>query len=126
MSSQVLAYAFSLVTLCFIVCSVCGILLFFVYTDKVNATLKHPLLKHGSFRQFPLVVKTSILQDYFFRIAFPGFNFGVFAHSNHQLKHVEPKRVPFSIKAPIVGFWVSCWVGLVAMIAVWVILFMYR
>ena len=126
MPTQVLAYAFSLVTLCFIVCSLCGILLFFVQTDKINAALKHPLLKHGSFRQFPLVVKTSIFQDYFFRLAFPGFNFGVFAHANRQLSHVEPKRVPFSIKAPIVGFWVTCWVGLVAMIAVWVILLMYR
>ncbi|OZI46490.1 hypothetical protein [Bordetella genomosp. 4] len=126
MSTPVLAYAFSLVTLCFIVCSICGVLLFFVQTDSINATLKHPLLKHGSFRQFPLVIKTSILQDYFFRLAFPGFNFGLFAHANKQLSHVEPKRVPFSVKAPIVGFWVSCWVGLIAMIAVWVILFLYR
>ncbi|OZI54403.1 hypothetical protein [Bordetella genomosp. 4] len=126
MSTPVLAYAFSLVTLCFIVCTICGILLFFVQTDRINATLKHPLLKHGSFRQFPLVIKTSIFQDYFFRLAFPGFNFGLFAHANKQLSHVEPRRVPFSVKIPIVGFWASCWVGLVAMIAVWVILFLYR
>lgn len=125
MNSQVLAYAFSLVTLCFFVCSICGILLFFVFPDKVNAELKHPILKHGAFQRFPLVIKTTILQDYFFRLAFPGFNFGVFAHANQQLKHVDPKRVPFGIKAPIVGFWISCWVGLAAMIAVWVILFMY-
>lgn len=126
MPTQVLAYAFSLVTLCFIVCALCGILLFFVQTDKINAVFQHPLLKHGSFRQFPLVVKTTIFQDYFFRLAFPGFNFGIFGHANRQLKHVEPRNVPFSLKAPIVGFWASCWVGLVAMIAVWVILLMYR
>lgn len=126
MPSQVLAYAFSLVTLCFFVCSICGVLLFFVYTDKINDTLKHPLLKHGSFRQFPLIIKTSILQDYFFRLAFPGFNFGLFRQANQQLKHIQPRDVPFGVKVPIVGFWTSCWVGLMAMVAVWVILFMYR
>ncbi|HYG42406.1 MAG TPA: hypothetical protein VEA17_05745 [Bordetella sp.] len=126
MPTQVLAYAFSLVTLCFLVCSICGILLFFVRTDHINNALQHPLLKHGPFRRFPLVVKTTILQDYFFRLAFPGFNFGLFAHANKQLSHVDPKRVPLSVKLPIVGFWASCWVGLVAMIAVWVILLMHR
>lgn len=126
MHSQILAYAFSLVTLCFIVCAVCGILLFFVMTDKINAAFKHPFLKQGSFRQFPLVIKTSIFQDYFFRLAFPGFHFGVFAQANRLLSHVEPKRVPYSVKVPVVGFWVTCWVGLIAMIAVWVILLMYR
>lgn len=125
MSSPVLAYVFSLVTLCFVVCSLCGIWLFFIKTDKINATLKHPLLKHAAFQQLPMVLKASILQDYFFRLAFPGFNFGMFAYANHQLKHVEPKKVPLSIKLPIVGFWISCWVGLIAMISVWAILFMY-
>lgn len=126
MPTQVLAYAFSLVTLCFIVCCLCGLVLFFFRTERINATLKHPLLEHGSFRRFPLVIKTTIFQDYFFRLAFPGFNFGIFAHANKQLSHVDPKRVPFGIKVPIVGFWMSCWVGLIAMIAVWVMLMLYR
>ncbi|MBO9353425.1 hypothetical protein GG851_05420 [Bordetella petrii] len=125
MPTQVLAYAFSLVTLCFLVCCICGVLVFFVRADPINKTLRHPLLKHGPFQRFPLVVKTTILQDYFFRLAFPGFNFGLFGRANALLSHVDPKRVPYSVKIPVVGFWASCWVGLVAMVAVWVILLMY-
>ena len=126
MPTQVLAYAFSLVTLCFLVCTICAVLVFFVRADHINNTLQHPLLKHGPFRRFPFAVKTAILQDYFFRLAFPGLNFGLFGRANALLSHVDPKRTPFSVKAPVVVFWASCWVGLVAMIAVWVMLLLYR
>src|SRR5690606_13373137 len=125
MPTQVLAYAFSLVTLCFLVCTICAVLVFFVRADQINNTLQHTLLKQVPFRRFPFTVKTAILLAYFFRLAFPRLNFGLFGRSHALISHVDPNPTPFSVKAPVVVFWASCWVGLVVMIVVWVMLLMY-
>ena len=57
--------------------------------------------------------------DYFFRLMFPGTRFWLVGNANRLLAHVDPKQVPLSLKWPVVGFWGACWLGLIAMIALW-------
>ena len=56
MHSPVMAMAFSLFVLCFITCSLSGIVLFFFKSKQINATLKHPYLQHRPFKQYPLSI----------------------------------------------------------------------
>ncbi|MDQ8030531.1 hypothetical protein [Bordetella genomosp. 1] len=117
--SPFFAYAFSLLITCFITCAISGLYLFFVAQRRVNAELKHPYLQHRAFEQYPFTIKAAIFLDYFLRLGFPRTKFWIFGHANQQLAHVNPKDVPLAVKWPLVGFWGACWLGLIAMIAVW-------
>ena len=74
MHSPAMAMAFSLFLLCFITCTLCGIVLFFK-SKQINAALKHPYLQHRPFKQYPLSIQAAIMLDYFFRLMFPGTRF---------------------------------------------------
>ena len=63
--------AFSLFVLCFVTCSISGIVLFFFKAKQINARLKHPYLEHRAFNQYPLAIQAAIMLDYFFRLMFP-------------------------------------------------------
>lgn len=116
--------AFSLFVLCFVTCSISGIVLFFFKAKQINARLKHPYLEHRAFNQYPLAIQAAIMLDYFFRLMFPGTRFWLIGNANRLLAHVDPKQVPLSLKWPVVGFWGACWLGLIAMIALWTLLFL--
>ncbi|KAG1366111.1 hypothetical protein G6F59_018837 [Rhizopus arrhizus] len=62
--------------------------------------------------------------DYFFRLMFPGSRFWLIGNANDLLGHVDPKKTPLALKWPIVGFWGSCWLGLIAMIVQWIMLYL--
>ena len=124
MHSAAISMAFSLFVLCFITCSISGIVLFFVKSKQINATLKHPYLQHRTFAQYPLAVRAAITLDYFFRLMFPRTRFSLIGNANDLLGHVDPKKTPLSVKWPIVGFWGSCWLGLIAMVTLWVMLYL--
>ncbi|WZB77224.1 hypothetical protein WJ972_16480 [Achromobacter insuavis] len=119
-----MAMAFSLFVLCFITCSLSGLVLFFVKSKQINAALKHPYLQHRPFERYPLAIKAAIMLDYFFRLMFPGTRFWLIGNANDLLGHVDPKKTPLALKWPIVGFWTSCWLGLIAMIVLWTLLFL--
>lgn len=123
MHTPAMAMAFSLFLLCFITCTICGIVLFFK-KKQINATLKHPYLQHRPFDQYPLAIQASIMLDYFFRLMFPDTRIWLIGNANDLLPHVDPKKTPLALKWPIVGFWGSCWLGLIAMIALWIMLFL--
>lgn len=120
--SPIFIYIFSLLATCFITCTISGLYLFFVAQRQVNAELKHPYLKHKPFGQYPFSIRAAIFLDYFLRLMFPRTKFWIVGHANEQLAHVDPKRVPLAVKWPIVGFWGACWLGLIAMIALWTML----
>ncbi|WAI85659.1 MULTISPECIES: hypothetical protein [Achromobacter] len=126
MHSPVMAMAFSLFVLCFITCTLSGIVLFFFKCKEINARLKHPYLQHRPWAQYPLSIQAAIMLDYFFRLMFPGTRLWLIGNANDLLGHVDPKQTPLSLKWPIVGFWGSCWLGLIAMIVLWVMLFLGR
>ncbi|WP_241049996.1 hypothetical protein [Achromobacter xylosoxidans] len=124
MHSPAMAMAFSLFVLCFITCSLCGLVLFFVKSKQINAAFKHPYLQHRPFERYPLAIKAAIMLDYFFRLMFPGTRFWLIGNANDLLAHLDPKKAPLALKWPIVGFWGSCWLGLIAMIMLWTMLFL--
>ena len=74
MHSPAMAMAFSLFVLCFITCSLSGLVLFFFKSRQINAALKHPSLQHRPFERYPLAIKAvaegkanekAIVTDYF-------------------------------------------------------------
>ena len=100
MHTPALALAFSLFVLCFVTCSISGIVLFFFKAKQINARLKHPYLEHRAFNQYPLAIQAAIMLDYFFRLMFPGTRFWLVGNANRLLAHVDPKQVPLSLKWP--------------------------
>ena len=84
--------AFSLFVLCFVTCSISGIVLFFFKAKQINARLKHPYLEHRAFNQYPLAIQAAIMLDYFFRLMFPGTRFWLIGNANRLLAHVDRSR----------------------------------
>ncbi|MEI2415679.1 hypothetical protein V8Z80_05800 [Orrella sp. JC864] len=117
-----LSIAFSLFVACASVFLISGVYLYFFKLDRTNAVMKHPYLQHQPFHRYPRSLQMGMLLDYFFRLAFPNSQFSLIGHANRQLAHVDPKAVPTDVKWPLLGLWGGCWVGLAAMIAVWILL----
>ena len=126
MHSALLVFLFQLTfgifVLCFAVCVIFGLLLFYIKTEQVNAAMRHPYLQYKPFRQLPLTIRATILLDYYLRLAFPKRRFWVIGQANYLLSHVDPTQVPKNIKLLIFGFWSACWLGLIDMAALWGVL----
>ncbi|CAM3847315.1 hypothetical protein BOBR111200_12120 [Bordetella bronchialis] len=117
-----LTTAFNIFVACFFVAAVSLITIWFFKLDRINDVLRHPLLQHRPFRQFPRAIQAGIFLDYFLRLLFPRARKGLFGQANRNLAHVDPARVPMDVKWPIMGLWAGCWIGLAAMITVWTLL----
>lgn len=113
---------FGIFLLCFAVCTVCGLLLFFINRDRVNEVLQHPYLQYKPFRQLPFTIRATILLDYFLHIVFPKRRFWVIGQANYLLQHVDPRQMPAGIRRLILAFWGSCWLGLIDMTILWGVL----
>jgi hypothetical protein len=126
MASQLYAYALTtalnLSATCFLIVVVSLATIYMFKLDRINDALRHPMLQHAPFKRLPRSLQAGILLDYFLRLAFPRAQRSVFGQANQALAHVDPAKVPIDVKWPIVGLWGGCWVGLVAMIALWVLL----
>jgi len=121
-----LRIAFSMLVACAAVSVISAVYLYLFKLRRINEVLQHPYLKHGPFDRFPLGIRASILQDYFFRLAMPGSQFWLIGHANRQLAHVDPKEVPTDVKWPLLGMWGGCWLGILAMLALWLFLLLGR
>jgi hypothetical protein len=64
----------------------------------------------------------AILLDYFLRLAFPNSNFWIIGNANRLLRHIDPADVPTRIKWPLFGLWGGCFVGIAAMILMWILI----
>jgi hypothetical protein len=117
-----LTTAFNIFIACFFVAAISLITIWFFKLDRINDTLRHPLLQHRPFRQYPRAIQAGILLDYFLRLLFPHARKGLFGQANRNLAHVDPRHVPMDVKWPIMGLWAGCWVGLLAMVTVWALL----
>ncbi|XNT55436.1 hypothetical protein ACL7C4_11990 [Bordetella pertussis] len=51
MYSQTVTFLFSLFVLCFITCTISGLVLFLFKARRANEELRHPLLQHRPFKQ---------------------------------------------------------------------------
>jgi protein-S-isoprenylcysteine O-methyltransferase Ste14 len=118
---HVVETVFSMFFACSVMAALSLFAIFFFKLNDINRTLRHPLLKQRPFKQYPHAIQAGILQDYFFRLLFPRVRRGLFGHANRQLAHVDPNEVPLDVKLPIVGLWAGCWIGLVAMVCLWVL-----
>jgi len=123
--TYIFTFAFSLLVACFFASVISAIALFFTHR-RINAVMKHPYLEKQAFHQYPFSLQAAILLDYFWRISFPRSSFFLTGHANKLLKNIDPRELPISIKWPIVGFWGGCFVGILAMIVVWISMFLAR
>ena len=123
--TYIFTFAFSLLVACFFASAVSGLVLFMTHR-RINAVMRHPYLEKQAFHQYPLSLQAAILLDYFLRISFPRSSFFLMGHANKLLKDIDPRDVPLSIKWPIVGLWGGCFLGIIAMVVVWVSMLVAR
>ena len=117
-----LPFAFSVFVACFLASLVSGIYLVVFKLRETNQLLRHPYLDHRPFAKYPIPIRSAILMDYFFRLAFPKSTFWLVGNANRLLRHVSPKEVPTAIKWPIMGLWGGCFLGIIAMMCVWLLI----
>ncbi len=122
MAITLLSYTFTLLFFC-LACTLISALYLFVFGhSSVNAELKHPYLNVLPWQRLSLGNRTGILLDYFFRVFFPNTRWSLIGHANQQLAHVNPSLVSLKTKAPLLGLWGGCFVGIIAMVLLWVLI----
>lgn len=117
-----LPLAFTILVICALTSLVSGLDLLLFKLRKTNQLLRHPYLKQQPFDRYPITIRAAILMDYFFRLSFPGYRFWIIGQANRLLAHVDPGEIPTTVKWPLVGLWGGCFIGLIAMLAVWTLL----
>lgn len=115
-----LPLSFTLLATCFLTCVASGLMLFLFRLRSTNQALRHPYLDKQPWERFPFSIKATILLDYFLRLSFPRKKFWIIGDANRLLAHVDPSEVSSRIKWPLIGFWGGCFVGLAAMLALWI------
>lgn len=124
------AYAFALPIVfclfitCFLASLLSGLTILLFTLRKTNELFQHPYLKQQPFERYSLPMRLSMFMDYFFRICFPNTRVWLIGQANQMLSHVDPSRIPARIKWPVVGLWGGCYVGLLAIAALWTLLLM--
>jgi hypothetical protein len=122
--AYILPIAFWLFVACFASSCISALTLLLFTLRKTNEAFQHPYLKQQPFARYPFPIRLSILMDYFFRICFPRSRFWLVGQANQMLAHVDPERIPTSLKWPVVGLWGGCYVGLLAIAVLWAMLLM--
>lgn len=119
-----LPLAFSLLVVCVITCLVSGLILVFLRRRAINEALRHPYLDLQAWERYPFPMRLAITLDYFLRLNFPNSTFWIAGNANRLLSHVEPNKIPTRIKWPLLGFWGGCFMGIAAMILLWIFIFL--
>ncbi len=115
----ILTFSFSLFITCSLVFVISGAYLLLFKIKQANQLFKHPYLREKNFNQFTISIRLTITLDYFLRTLFSRTNLWFARNANQLLSHVDPKEIPMSVRWPIVGFWGSSMIGLVAMVTLW-------
>ncbi|MCK9510248.1 MAG: hypothetical protein M0R28_03335 [Pigmentiphaga sp.] len=89
---------------------------------EINDYYKHPLLERYPFKSLPFPAQSGIYLDIFLHMQLPWVRSGIIGNANLLLKHVDPKKVPFSLRWPIAGFWGGMLLGLISQIVFFVLL----
>lgn len=122
MALTLLSYTFTLLLFCLACTLISGLYLFVFGHQVVNDELKHPYLNVLPWSRLTIGNRMGILLDYFFRLFFPNTRWSLMGHANQQLAHINPTQVPLKVKAPILGLWGGCFVGIIAMMLLWVLI----
>ncbi|NYT38355.1 hypothetical protein ERD78_15620 [Allopusillimonas soli] len=126
MSSTIIQYtlalSFTVMVACALTALVSGLVLVFFRLRTTNLTLRHPYLDRYPWERYPFPIKAAMLMDYFFRLSLPKSRWWVVGNANRLLAHVNPAEVPSRIKWPLYGLWGGCFLGIAAMILLWIMI----
>ncbi|HRL20185.1 hypothetical protein [Alcaligenes sp. SDU_A2] len=117
-----LPLAATLMLACALTALASGAYLLLFNLRSTHQALRHPYLDQHPWSRLPITLKAGILLDYFLRLNFPSRHSGVFGNANRLLAHVQRDQVPMGIKWPLMGLWGGCFIGLVCMLALWVLI----
>lgn len=119
--TYLLPLSFTVLVACVLTCLVSGLFLY-MNIRRINLALRHPYLKQYPWEKLPATVKLTITLDYFLRLSFPRSKWWVIGQANRILSEVEPTEVSMRLRWPIVGFWGGCFVGILAMLVLWLMI----
>ncbi|MFA7669193.1 MAG: hypothetical protein WCX93_07600 [Burkholderiaceae bacterium] len=88
----------------------------------INQAMRHPYLKKYRWEQMPATVKLTITLDYFLRMMFPRSKFWVCGQANRLLADIDPRDISLRLRWPVVGFWGGCFLGILAMLVLWLMI----
>lgn len=128
MLNNIVNTAFPFVFALFAACaltSLASVLAMMLYgMRRTNEAMRHPYLKQAPWARMTASVKATILLDYFLRLSCPNAKFWLAGQANQLLAHVDPAEVSNRVRWPLLGLWGGCLVGLVAMVTLWLLLFL--
>lgn len=114
--------AATLMIACALTSLVSGAYLLLFNVRRTNQVLRHPYLAQYPWERLPLSLKANVLLDYFLRLNFPTRQNGLFGNANRLLPHVQRDDVAMGIKWPLMGLWGGCFIGMISMLALWVLI----
>lgn len=117
----ILSFSFTILVACIMTCIVSALFLY-LNIRRVNQAMRHPYLNKYRWEQLPATVKLTITLDYFLRLSFPRSKWWVLGQANRLLAEVEPTEVSMRLRWPVVGFWGGIFIGIVAMLVVWLMI----
>lgn len=117
-----LPMAATLMIACALTSLVSGAYLLLFNVRRTNQVLRHPYLAQYPWERLPLSLKANVLLDYFLRLNFPTRQNGLFGNANRLLPHVQRDDVAMGIKWPLMGLWGGCFIGMISMLALWVLI----
>jgi hypothetical protein len=117
-----LPFTFTLLAACALTALVSGLVLLLFRLRRTNEVMQHPYLKQYPWERLPISIRAAILLDYFLRLSFPNSKFWVAGTANRLLAHIQPDDVSSRIKWPLIGLWGGCFMGIVAMLALWTLI----
>ncbi len=88
----------------------------------LTSLVRHPYLDQYPWEKLTFSLKAGVLLDYFLRLNFPKRQSSLFGNANRLLKHVQPEDVPMGVKWPLMGLWGGCFLGMICMLAVWILI----
>ena len=112
----------TLMIACALTSLVSGAYLLLFNLRRSNQVLRHPYLDQYSWEKLSFSLKAGVLLDYFLRLNFPKRQSSLFGNANRLLKHVQPDDVPMGVKWPLMGLWGGCFLGMISMLAVWILI----
>ena len=119
--TYLLPLSFTILVACVLTCLVSALFLY-LNMRRINLALRHPYLEKYSWEQLPANLKLTVTLDYFLRLTFPRGKWWVIGQANRMMADLDPTEVSMRLRWPIVGFWGGCFVGIAAMIVLWIMI----
>ncbi len=116
-----LPFSFTILVACIMTCLVSALFLY-LNIRRINLAMRHPYLKKYHWEQLPFTAKLTVTLDYFLRLTFPRGKVWVLGEANRILADTDPTDVPMRLRWPIVGFWGGCFLGIVALLVLWLMI----